>query len=384
MPDRGCGRHELHNGTKQEGTPTRVARDEHRVCGGGKRTGLSPRNWCSPPSVDDFRRENPAIRRRPRAIRRRPATLAAGKSNCRHRHQPQRLVVDVLRGKWVETQHNDGNHCVLEFLRNLATTWKLCDTNKQQEVTRVTEFHQWHLAGAEIRNCGISIAVWIVRTIGICLCATTWMSWPRRWTATTDPRRVSALSGTSAPVVATTTITCTTLPKTCNCGISTGLLHSQDHGRLSLHNSRHVNNLDQDLQLWNLHRLLHGHDHGHLLLNNGQVNNLSKICTCWISTEFCIVRTRRASRCTNNDRDATKLSMNCNCGTSTVFCAVRTIQLKEPPRRVLWRTGVVRIQQEETLRSPATSTVSACSTWRTSAVPKLSEVWRDRCRDEHW
>ena len=33
---------------------------------------------------------------------------------------------------------------------------------------------------------------------------------------------------------------------------------------LSLNNNGHVNNLDQNLQLWHLH----GHDHGHLLLNN--------------------------------------------------------------------------------------------------------------------
>ena len=43
-------------------------------------------------------------------------------------------------------------------------------------------------------------------------------------------------------------------PCGCTATVETGLQHGQDHGHLSLHKRRHVNNLDQYLQLWNLPR----------------------------------------------------------------------------------------------------------------------------------
>ena len=68
----------------------------------------------------------------------------------------------------------------------------------------------------------------------------------------------------------------TTLSKACNCGIFHAvLLHSLDHGDLPLRKNRDVNDLVDELQLWNLHSFLCNQDHGHLTLhNNGQVNNL--------------------------------------------------------------------------------------------------------------
>ena len=40
----------------------------------------------------------------------------------------------------METQPNNWQHCVFDFLRN-------CDHHKKTGVSRVTVFHQWHFAG---------------------------------------------------------------------------------------------------------------------------------------------------------------------------------------------------------------------------------------------
>ena len=67
----------------------------------------------------------------------------------------------------------------------------------------------------------------------------------------------------------------TTLSKTCNCEISTGVCDGQDHGHLSLKTTGHA----QDPHLWNLPSLLHGQDHGHLSLHNGGMSiTLTKKC----------------------------------------------------------------------------------------------------------
>ena len=127
----------------------------------------------------------------------------------------------------------------------------------------------------------------------------------------------------------TTASMSTTLSKTCNCGIvHTVLLHSLDHGDLPLRNDKDVNDLDDELQLRNLHNFLRSQDHGQLTLyNNGSVTTLSKTCNCGIFHGVLMHSLDHGDLHLRNDKDvnSTTLSMNCNCEPPQFFFAIRTM-----------------------------------------------------------